>query len=793
MQEHSSHITAHAKPRFALPAILAVMACMAWYGLAEPAPGTTNTPPKAGAQPAAGRSAVKPAAPASAPAQAAATRAPTNAPARAKPTATTAPSSTPAQAKPAAAKTPASAPAQAAAVRAPTNAPARAKPTATTAPASTPAQAKPVATKPPASALAQAVAPRASTNASARVKPAATKAPTNAPAQSVVAVPATTNAPLQAQREADAPTLEEVREILDTPPPVAVKTSKDEAKAWEDRADPIASRYAIPGGRIVYAAGPSPKSLNPYLDNNTFSYQVFGALYESLLGSDPLTADYAPGLARRWEISEDGRVFTFHLDPMARWSDGQPVTADDVLWTFERIMDPASQTGPHKVALRTFMKTPPEVLDRLTIRFTADETHWRNLGAAGGFEILPRHHFGGQDFNIINSSFPVVSGPYRLAALSEGISLTLERRTNWWGRARNSSRGTANFQTVVYRFFADQDNAFEAFVNGQADVYPVYRAAIWTERTKGTAFDKNWIVKRRIRNHHPIGFQGFAMNMRRPPFDDLRVRQALAYLLNREKMVETLMHNQYFLHKSYFEDLYSASNACHNPVFDYKPDKARELLTEAGWIPDPRTGIRMRDGKPLSFTFLTRDESTDKFLVLYNEDLKRAGVEMKIVRKDWAAWTRDMDEFNFDMTWAAWSSGLFKDPESMWSSAEADRKGGNNITGFKDPMVDQLIETQRGIFDLQTRHGICRRIDFILAEQVPYILLWNLDTVRLLYWDKFGTPPTVLSKYGDERSLLSYWWYDADSAAELEAAMETGEMLPPRPDIVDFDETFRAP
>ena len=343
------------------------------------------------------------------------------------------------------------------------------------------------------------------------------------------------------------------------------------------------------------------------------------------------------------------------------------------------------------------------------------------------------------------------------------------------------------------RLFADPDNAFEAFVNGQADVYPVYRAAIWTERTKGTAFDKNWIVKRRIRNHHPIGFQGFAMNMRRPPFDDLRVRQALAYLLNREKMVETLMHNQYFLHKSYFEDLYSASNACHNPVFDYKPDKARELLTEAGWIPDPRTGIRMRDGKPLSFTFLTRDESTDKFLVLYNEDLKRAGVEMKIVRKDWAAWTRDMDEFNFDMTWAAWSSGLFKDPESMWSSAEADRKGGNNITGFKDPMVDQLIETQRGIFDLQTRHGICRRIDFILAEQVPYILLWNLDTVRLLYWDKFGTPPTVLSKYGDERSLLSYWWYDADSAAELEAAMETGEMLPPRPDIVDFDETFRAP
>jgi microcin C transport system substrate-binding protein len=584
--------------------------------------------------------------------------------------------------------------------------------------------------------------------------------------------------------------------VVDEPggaPPVSVKGADADDRRWEDRDDPIASRYAIPGGRLVYAAGPSPKSLNPYLDNNTFSYQVFGVLYESLLGSDPLTADYAPGLARRWEISPDGLSFTFHLDPLARWSDGRPVTAEDVKWTFDRVMDPASQTGPHKVALQTFVATPPEILSPLVIRFTAGDVHWRNLGAAGGFEILPRHVFDKQDFNTINASFPVVSGAYRLDRIDEGVSLTLERRTNWWGRARNASRGTANFQTVVYRFFAEPDNAFEAFLNGQVDVYPVYRAAIWVERTRGPKFDQNWIVKRRIRNHRPVGFQGFAMNLRRAPFDDLRVRRALAHLLDRKKLVETLMHNQYFLHKSFFEDLYDEANPCNNPEYAYDPERARGLLDEAGWLPDPKSGVRQRGGQPLRFTFLTRDESTDKFLVLYSEDLKKAGIEMKIERKDWAAWTRDMDEYNFDMTWAAWSAGIFKDPESMWSSAEADRKGGNNITGFKDRMVDQLIETQRGLFDLKTRNNICRRIDMILAEQVPYILLWNLDAVRLLYWDKFGTPPTVLSKFGDERSLLTYWWYDADSAAELEAAMQAGEMLLPRPDVVDFDETFRQP
>ncbi len=572
----------------------------------------------------------------------------------------------------------------------------------------------------------------------------------------------------------------------------AANAEKTLQEQWQDREDPLASPDAVPGGRITYAASSPPKSLNPYLDNNVFSYQVFGSLYESLLGSDPLTADYAPGLARRWEISKDRKQYTFYIDPLARWSDGQPITAADVLWTFNAIMAPESQTGPAKVALRTFLARPPEIIDRLTIRFTASEVHWRNLGSVGGFEILPRHIFQGRDFNKINNEFPVVSGPYRIAEHREGISLTLKRRSDWWARARTATRGTYNFETVVYRFFAEQDNAFEAFLAGEVDVFPVYRAAIWTGKTAGRKFESNWIVKRQIRNHHPIGFQGFAMNLRRAPFDDIRVRKALALLLDRKRMNETLMANQYFLHRSYYEGLYDSSNACGNIVFDFKPDEARKLLDEAGWKTDPATGMRKKDGKPLSFTFLTRDESSDKFLALYGEDLRKAGVEMKIERKDWAAWTRDMDEYKFDMTWAAWSAGLYPDPEGMWSSAEAVKPGGNNITGFADPMVDELIETQKAIFNVRERNGICRRIDAILAERVPYILLWNVDTVRLLYWDKFGTPPTVLSKFGDERSLLAYWWYDADNAADLQDAMASGEVLPPRPDIVDFDETFMS-
>ena len=560
-----------------------------------------------------------------------------------------------------------------------------------------------------------------------------------------------------------------------------------------DRPDPIASEYAVPGGTIVYAAASAPKSLNAYLDNNTFSYQVFDALYESLLGSDPVTAENMGALARKWEVSEDKREFTFYLNPLARWSDGRPVTAEDVVWTFQTIMAPTNQTGATKVALRTFLATPPEIIDSHTVKFTADEVHWRNLMAAGGFEILPKHVFEGRDFNKVNTDFPVVSGPYRIAEIKEGQSVTLERRPDWWGRALSASRGTFNFGRVVYRFFAEQDNAYDAFLAGEVDVFPVYRAAIWAERTTGKKFDNNWIVKRRVVNHRPIGFQGFAMNMRRPPFDDLRVRTALAKLLNRKRLVETLMHNQYFLQRSYYENLYGPSNECANVLIDFDPEGAAKLLDEAGWVPDPATGIRKKGGRELSFTFLTRDESSDKFLALYGEDLRKAGVAMRVERKDWAAWTRDMDDFNFDMTWAAWSGGIHVDPEGMWSSAEADRKGGNNITGFKNEEVDRLIESQRGVFSVEKRNVICRKIDAILAANVPYILLWNVDATRLLYWDKFGTPPTVLSKFGDERSLLVYWWYDEDSAAELEDARLNDDALPARPDVVDFDATFVAP
>ncbi len=557
---------------------------------------------------------------------------------------------------------------------------------------------------------------------------------------------------------------------------------------WKDEPSPLASPFATPGGEVNVYAHQYPQSFNYYLDNNVLSGELFGNMFETLLSIDGITAEYVPALASAWTISDDKKVFTFTLDERAKWSDGEPVTAADVVFTYETILDPKNLTGPHKVGLEGFEK--PEVLDERTVRFTAREVHWRNLGIAGGLTILPKHMLEGKDFNREHFEFPVVSGAYRLGEVKEGQFVKMERREDWWARDLPRNQHTANFDMLVYRFFSDTENAFESFKRGMIDVFPVYMARIWVNETTGPAYDKNWIVKQKIYNQNPIGFQGFAMNMRREPYDDMRVRKALAYLLNREKMNTTIMYNQYFLHKSYYEDLYDDANPCSNPEFGFDKDKARELLAEAGWVANPETGLIEKDGKPFVITFLTRDPSSDKFLAIYGEDLKDVGITLKIDRKDWAAWTKDMGEFNYDMTWAAWGAGLFKDPESMWHSREAERSNGNNITGFKNERVDEIIEQQKSIFDVGQRNELLRELDGLVAAEVPYILLWNLNYTRILYWNKFGTPPQVLSKYGDERSAFGLWWYDEDAAAELEMAMEDDLALPPRPVEVRFEEAM---
>ena len=556
---------------------------------------------------------------------------------------------------------------------------------------------------------------------------------------------------------------------------------------WQDQPDPLASEDATPGGTITFNLSQEPSSLNGYLDSFTSTQLIFGMMYEGLLGSDPVTLDDTPGLAARWSISADKKTFTFWIDPRARWSDGKPVTAHDVKATFDAVMA-SPHTGPTRLLLSRF-DTPVVAADD-QIQFTANKVHWNNLTSLGGFDILPKHLLDQTKLDDLHVTFPVTSGAYVIGERKPGQSVTMVKRQDWWQKDLLHNQNKYNFDQVKFKFFAERTNALEAFKKGETDIYAVYTSRMWVEETRGEKFNKHWIVKQRVFNRSPQGFQGFAMNMRREPYTDVRVRRALGHLLDREKMNRLLMYNVYALHRSYYEDLFTAEKPSPNVFTHYDVDTARTLLQEAGWAVNAETGKLEKDGKPFVIHFLTRDSMSNRFLAIYSESLKQVGIDLNIDQKDLAAWAKDVDAFNFDMTWAAWGASLKRDPEQLWSGAEADRPTSSNLTGFKHPRVDALIEKQRTIFDVNQRNDILREIDQLIYETYPYLLLWYSDHTRLFYWNKFGMPDWVLAKYGNEYGALTYWWLDADAVADLEAAQQSGEALPPKPLDIKFDELF---
>lgn len=560
------------------------------------------------------------------------------------------------------------------------------------------------------------------------------------------------------------------------------------ASDWMETRDPIASPNAVKGGAVTLWGHSYPQSMNAYLDSSASTVDVFGLMYSSLLGINSLDSSFEPNVIRKWDISEDKSRFTLHIDPRARWSDGKPITARDIRWTYDVIMDPKNLTGANKVGLTYF--EPPEVLDERTIRFVAKEVHWRNLLTLAGFQPLPQHDMTGKDFNKINFDFPVVSGPYRIKQIREGFSLTMVRNRNWWKIGSSASEGIYNFDEIKLRYIEKREDAYAEFLKGEMELYAVYTSRIWVKETVGQAYDKNWIIKKRVFNSQPTGLQVYILNLRNPLFQDVRVRKALQLLYDRKRMNETIMYNQYGLHHSYYEDIYDREHPNPHPVIPFDPEKARTLLDDAGWVVNPATGIREKDGKPFIFRFLYRDPTQDKFLTIYEEALRDAGIQLIRERKDFTAWSKDLDEQNFEASQGVWRMALFKDAETMWHSKEASRRSGQNYSGFMNDEVDRLIEQAKSEFDVRKRRAMLRKIDAILVKESPYVLEWYADNTRLLYWNKFGMPDTVLDKYSDEACIYRYWWYDDDKAEELVEARENGFTLPAEPVDINFDKIF---
>jgi microcin C transport system substrate-binding protein len=244
------------------------------------------------------------------------------------------------------------------------------------------------------------------------------------------------------------------------------------------------------------------------------------------------------------------------------------------------------------------------------------------------------------------------------------------------------------------------------------------------------------------------------------------VRLALSHLLNRKLMNDKLMYNQYFLLNSYYPDLYPGNVNPDAPMLGYDPAKARALLAEAGWKPGA-DGVLAKGGERFTLTFLTA--SVMPHYNVYLEDLKKAGVDAKVEQMSHSTISKRIDNHDFDLYWVAWGASRLRDPEASWKSSTADEVASNNYPGLKDAEIDALIERQKTEMDLARRNEILKKIDKRLTALVPYVLLWQSEKSRLLYWNRFGTPRHVLDKFNREDAVIPYWYVDSARSANVDS------------------------
>ncbi len=558
--------------------------------------------------------------------------------------------------------------------------------------------------------------------------------------------------------------------------------------------DPIASEQAVRGGIFTTWGSGFPKSLNVWLDPNAFSGQVMGLMYESLAGLHPTEERWIGNLAESWEEIEPGMEYKFKLRPQARWSDGHAITAEDVLFYYDTIMDENNLTTVARAALSRLER--PQIIDELTFTVRGKKQHWINFVEAAGMLAFPKHKWEGKDFNKINfldikrkSEPPIVSGPYELIEVDRPGHILLQRRNDWWGRILKRNQYVYNFDYLRFRFSEDRDRTLDRFLAGEYDMYPIYTARIWAERTTEKQLEqvkKNWVIRQEIMNQEPLGFQGLYMNMRRPLFQDKNVREALSYLLDRDYLDDKIMYNQYIFPNSYYPDLWDDKSNPNATRYTYKKEKARQLLKDSGWTVNQQ-GILEKDGQPLKFEIIYRGTALPHFDV-YQESLKDVGIEVSLQLLENASWAQRMEKYNFDMTWIAMGAGRTRDPEPIWKSDLADQEASLNWAGVKDEKIDELIQQQTTEMDLAKRNEILQEIDTRLLDIVPTVLLWNSDRNRLLYWNRFGTPDTVLDKFNREDVAAIYWWEDREKKAALDEAKTKGASLPAEPELVRFSE-----
>ena len=468
--------------------------------------------------------------------------------------------------------------------------------------------------------------------------------------------------------------------------------------------------------------GGVPENLHPIRSTDAYSNIIQSHVLESLLQRDLDTYEWKASLAKKWTISPDGRTFTFYLYKGLKWSDGKDLTADDVKFSLEAFKDP-KYGGIHAIPYFEGLKSI-EVIDSHTLRVRTKDLYFGNFQVIAGMQVLPKHIYFDPKKKL--SKTVIGSGPYFIEHNIKGKILILKKNPLWKVQEKNSAnKGQWIFNSIVFRFIQGEDDTLLRLQRGDID-FAAMSPESYTQKT-GKAPWGQTILKEQIQLQKPKGYTYIGMNLRKDILKDVRVRKALAHLLNRELINEKFLYGYSGLATGpwSFQSVYADKNV--KPIL-FDPKKAKQILKQAGWSDQDRNGVLEKtirgQKKELVLDLLYSNADAEKYYTIFQQDLKQAGVKLNLKILDWTSLLRLVDDGKFDMVGLGWGAGSIDlDPKQIWHSASAYR-GGSNFINYKNPKVDALIDRGRKQMDRNERIQTFRQVYRLIAKDVPYIFMF---------------------------------------------------------------------
>ncbi|MFK7904980.1 MAG: ABC transporter substrate-binding protein, partial [Chitinophagales bacterium] len=559
------------------------------------------------------------------------------------------------------------------------------------------------------------------------------------------------------------------------------------------------SPEAKKGGVFTMAWLNMPKTLR-YIGkdaNTTQNWLVSSLVYEGLLGQNTKTQEFLPSLASHWKVGEDKMTYWFRIDPRARWADGKPVVAEDVLESWKIRIDPGIE-APSTNGTYADNYEEPKVLSKYMVELKLKKENWRSILYFSGMPIFPAHYLkrveGGAGF-VQKYKWEMIpgSGPYEmdLDRSPRNEQVVLKRRADYWGYAHPGNEGLYNFDEIKFTKVEDEKLRFEKFKKGEFDLYQVGRAQWWVEELNPDKMDeikRGLIQKSKIYNFEASGFSGLSFNTREAPFNNVGVRQAFGYLWNIPELNEKLFFNEYAQCTSYFEGTPFANPS--NPEPTYNPDKAIELLEAAGW--KKKAGQKFLSNNKGELFEIDMDivQSLERIFTPFQQDLEKVGIKMNLVITDPQTRFNKVLERKFKIGFQSWGGLNIPNPETSMHSKYADPPQTNNITGLKSPEIDKLCQRYDESWDPAERKQILRDIDKLAVAEQQYAFGWGAPyTFRCAYWNKFNMPEWGFPYQGslNYEYAFSSWWYDAEKAEKLEKARKDESItFPINPVEIDY-------